>query len=437
MQKNNTSSLLVMNSIILLLGMVLLTQFYNLLFHHVFSASGWVHFLNQLMQLNDLNSFQYQFIVFLEKTAPISTYLFAAGLFMSALSCIMLFARFYVCILVAIGFFIAWTLCWNDSGMWPFEFSFPVIFALLAGLSMRSLSLSPQSVFLQLKCSLTKAVLSITALSLALYYVTYIAFIEPVFANQVALSSAISFFIFCLAPFYILVKQQKSSEHNEIAHIDRYLDCMIISIGAMLILQVYINYFSGVFEITNFRESILYFAKNSNATWLHHFLTLNADYGKWILPIYAVFEMCLSVTLTLLLIRGPALLLAGGLLGLLAFSELGISATWPPDPKNLTWEWELLLVTGVAFLIGIQKTVMLKEKFSLKKLILGDPFGQYQSSHLLSALLISVISGATLYLIALSARSFIGNSYHITAMYSGITFAILIFILLITNRLRT
>ncbi len=433
MQKKSTSTVLAMNLIILVLGMVLLTQFYNLLFQNIFSIAGWADFLNHLLQYNEVNSFKYEVIIFLKNTAPFSTYLFAGGIFISALACIMLLARFYVCIAVAIAFFVAWSLSWNDPGMWPFEFSFPAFFALLAGISMRSFSLAPQSVFLQLRFSTLKTFLAVIVLCALLYYVTFIAFHDPEFAHKVALTSTLTFFILCLVPFYLKKPNLEIDEHNRI---DKYLDCMIVTIGSMLVLQVYINCFSGVFEDATFRENITYFAKNSNATWISQFLLLSAKYSHWILPLYAVFEIFLSISLTLLLVRGPVLLLAAGLLAVLAFSELGVSATWPPDPHNLTWEWELLFVTAVAIIIGVQKTLSLKENFSLKKLILGNPIGNYPSIPLFTAILISVISGIALYFIALTAHLFIGDYYQITAIYSGISLAVLIFILLITNKFR-
>ncbi len=414
MQKNNVSTVLAINWIILVLGMVLLTQFYSLFFHDVFSSTGWINFLNDSMQYNKLGSFQYDFLLFLKKTAPVSTYLFAAGLFTSALACTLLIARFYVCIIVAIVFFIAWILGWKDPGMWPFEFLFPVIFALLAGLSMRTFSLRSQSV--------VKSFPLIILLSVFLYYVTFIAFNEPHFAHKVALSSALSFFILCSASF--IISRKKHPEKDEKNRIDKYLDIMIISIGSMLILQVYINYFSGSFEVNNFRENIAYFAKTTNATWLRGFLTLNATYSHWILPPYALFEIFLSISLTLLLIRAPVLLLAAGLLGLLTFAELGVSATWPPTPNNLIWEWELLLPTAVSIIIGIHQIIKLKENFSLKKLVVGNPIGHQHSISFITALFISVASGILLYFVALTAHAFIGNSYQITATYSGISFAV-------------
>src|SRR5579872_7325627 len=429
MQKNH-SSVLAMNFIILILGMVLLTQFYTLLFQNNFSTIGWKNFLDHLLQYNEAGSLKYKLIIFLKQTAPFSTCLFAAGLFVSALGCITLLARSYICIAVAIGFFIAWSFTWNDPGMWPFEFAFPAIFALLAGLSTRHLSLTPHAVFSQSGFSITKKLLSIILLSILLYAVTFLAFDKPDFANKVALSSAFSFFIICLASSY---RKKSILEKDKQGRIEKYLDYMIIIIGSMFLLQVYINYFSGVFELTNFRESITYFAKNTNATFLKKILLLSADYSQWILPPYILFEIFLSLSLTLLFVRGPILLISAGLLGFLTFAELGISATWPPTPNNLTWEWELLFVTLAAIIIGVQKTLSLKENFSLKKLLFGAPLDHYP---LITALLISAMSGIILYFIGWTAQGFIGDSYRITAIFSGVTFAILIFILLITNRFR-
>ncbi len=433
MQNKNTSSLFAINLIIILLGMVLLTQFYSLLFRNAFSSVGWIDFLNELLQYNENNFLNNKLILFLKSTAPWSTCLFAAGLLISSLACLTLLARSYTCIIVAIGFFIAWSLNWNDPGLWPFEFLFPAVFALLIGFSLRTYSWLPQSVFLQLGYSVMKTLLAILILTAALYYVTFIAYRDPVFANLVAISSATSFFIINSVHYYL--QRKPNQERDDKGRIDTYLDIMIIIIGSMLVLQICINYFSGVFVLTNFRENITYFADNTNAIWLNKFLLLSVDYSQWLLPLYAIFEIFLSICLCLLLVRGPMLLLAAVLFGVLAFSELGVSATWPPEPNNLTWEWELLFVTVVAFIIGVQKSLRLIEKFSLKKLILGPPFGNNFS--FVGALIISIISGMLLYCVALTAHFFIGDSYRITAGYSGMFFAILVFILLISNKLRS
>jgi hypothetical protein len=435
MPNNNISSLHAMNLIILVLGMVLLTQFYSLLFHNVFSSAGWINFLNQMIHYNENTFLRYKFIIFLKTTAPFSTYLFAGGVFISSLACIMLLARFYVCIFVAIGFFVAWSLNWNDAGMWPFEFLFPAIFALLAGLSMRTYSLLPQSVFLEFHYSVIKTLLIIVVLSIALYYVTFIAFKESVIVNQIAFFSSINFFIINLALYYL--QKKPTQENDSKGHIDTYLNIMIVIIGSMLVLQVCINYFSGVFELNNFRDNISYFANNTNAIWLREFLSLSVEYSQWVLPIYIVFEICLSICLSLLLVRSIGLVLAAVLFSVLAFSELGVSATWPPDPQNLTWEWELLFVAAVAFIIGINKIMQLKENFSFKKLILGDALGGNRSISFLASLVISLISGALLYCVALTAHFFIGDSYRITACYSGLIFSFLVFVLLISNKFRS
>ncbi|HSW93210.1 MAG TPA: hypothetical protein VLJ15_02515 [Gammaproteobacteria bacterium] len=437
MIRNNRSAILAMNCIIFTLGMVLLTQFYYFLFQPVFSTTGWINYLDHLARINQSDFFQTAFILFLKKSAPWSNILFAVGLLFSALACLTLLARTWVCLVVSAGFFMAWILNWNDPGLWPFEFSFPALFALLAAYGMRTFSLGSQSLFFQFRLGYVKALTGMVLLSAALYYFTFIAFSEPVIARQVALFSSLTLFVCCLLPFLLAGKQKNPPlEIDEKGHLDHILDWMIVIIGAMLVMQIYMNIFSGTFDPGTFRESILYYSKSTHATWLSQPLLFSAEHSKWILPLYAVFEMALSIGLTLLILRGPVLIMAGLLFFILACSEIGGSATWPPDPANLTWEWELLFVTCVSFIIGIEKTLMIQKNHSLKKILLGDPIFYHYSISFIGMLCISILSGLTLYFMALTARYFIGNAFHLTASYTGVTFTLFIFILLLLDKAR-
>jgi len=96
MKKNGISTVIAMNSIMMVLGMVLLTQFYAFLFKGVFTTAGWLKYFQGLGQYIPAHSFRHLLIVFFKQTAPFSTYVFAAGLFMSAWACLALFTRFYL-----------------------------------------------------------------------------------------------------------------------------------------------------------------------------------------------------------------------------------------------------------------------------------------------------------------------------------------------------
>ncbi len=439
----NISGPLAMNFVIFVLGMVLLTQYFNLLFHNYFTPSGWEMFLGDIMKLNQPGTIQAQIITFLKESAPFSTYLFAGGMLFCGIACIMLFARFYICMIVSMSFFIVWSLFWNDPGMWFFEFVFPIIFALLAGLSMRGYSSSPQSIFQQTRCSLITTTILLLLFSAILYYVTYIAFRDPIIAHRTAIFSAVLFFVVSFVTYYLMRGKPEKQMLEEDPHdrINKYFDFIIVIVGAMLLLQVYTNYFTKVFELDVFRQNLTYFSQNSNAFWMHPILKFTADNSTWILPVYEVFEICLSVCLILLIARGPMILVASGLLAFLAFSELGVSAVWPPDTVTLTWQWELLLVTAVAFVIALQKLYRLGQSYKMgtltfKNIILGEPVA-YRPIPIFVAILVSLIGGVMLYLIGIAAHSYIGEDvYKITSIYSGVTFAVLLFILLITKNIR-
>lgn len=437
MKKIVLSPVFALNLIILLFGALLITQFYTLLFQHTLTTQGWIDFLDNLTPYLDKNSLRSYFVNFLKQTAPISTMIFAVGLFSSAVACMLLCVRSLTCFIVGIAFYIVWTMGWTDPAVWTFEYLFSAVFALLAALGTYSFSKAPQSVFSQYQCSTFFTLLCITFLSLVLYYVTSISFELIDFARKIALCSAITFFVFCLFAFYLTREDREnlSDEGKKTQRTYFCLDLMIVFIGAMLVMQVYANYFSDLFALNNFRASILYYAASSNASWIHPFLNWFASHTDVLLPLYMVFEIFLAVSLSLLFFRGPVLLMATALFIILAFSELGVSATWPPIAHILSWEWELLLVAGVSGIIGIQKTLLVLRESSLKDVLLGPAICNRPFIPLLWIVVISLLSGIILYFIGMLTHVF-GINYQMTARYAGISFAVLIFILLSTNKYR-
>ncbi len=428
MNKKGFSPVIAVNSIIMLMGMVLLSQFYSFLFRNVFTPTGWVTYLDYLGQYIPYHSWRQALLGFLKNTSSWSPMVLALGLFFSAIACIALYARFYMGLFLCLCFFMAWALCWDFPGIWPFELLFPAIFALFAGLGCRKLSSKSQSLFSQLGFSIGQSLFAIIGLSLVLYYVTLNAFDIVYLRKNIAIFSALSFFILSLG-LYHLNKEKPETDRHGLA--DRSLDFMTLIIGAMLLMQVFENHFTGLFKMEGFRSSLVYYSMASNVTWIHFFLKLSADYSQWILPFYIVFECFLAIGLCLVLFRGPILLIASGLLGALAFAELGVSATFPPTPYNLTWEWELVLVAAAAFIIGAERSTALFSNFSLRQLILGPPFGNYSAMSYFLVIAATVVSGILLYWIGL-----LTHATTKTSIYSGVSFGLLVFILLMTNRFR-
>lgn len=436
MKRNGVSSTLAMNCILVVLGMMLLTQFYTLLMKGYFTNSGWINFIEQFGHSIQAHSLRYHLIVMLTSTTPVSNFIVAAGLLLGAVAFFSLYARFYVSLLVSAGFFIAWILNWTYIGDWLYELLFPAIFALFAALGSRRLSFHPSPFFNQLGFSTRLTFFIVLILSVLLYYVTSISFVPGAQAQLIGIYSGVSFLIINMAIFLFSKSGQKQSlEADKSGLILRYLDFMILAIAAMLLTQVYFNHFTNLFDLDEFKDSLYYYSTHTNARWLSFPLKLAADYSVWILPVYIVFESALSIVLCLLIMRGPALLIAAGLFGVLSFSELGVSSTWPPTSSVLTWQWELLLATLVSFIIGVQKTIALKDNFTLKNIILGEPVGNYSYISLFYAVIAAIVLGFIVYLISIAT---VGSSADVLpiAQYSGISFAILMFILFITNKFR-
>lgn len=438
--KNNFIDGLIIDGVIFLMGMVLLTQFYTLLFQGVFAPEGWADRLANIAHYLHDGSWQ-QLIVSL--LAHVNGLLFGLLLLCAAIACVLLIARGIASMSVGVGFFLAWALLWSYPGMWTFEFFFPAFFALTAGFAKLSYPTFTPSIFYKLGLSKKISFIFILLITIFLWYVTSIAFYDPSFAAKVAYCSAASLFVLLLLQIGIVddwiarkeIQDQPSYTVNLRSRVARWpwIDIMIICIGTMMVMQVYSNYFSGLFELNNYKALIEYYAVASADHWLHPFLRWSAEYSYVLLPLQMIFETAVAILLTLLILRGPVLLLTTGLFGILAFAELGVSASWPPDATDLTWEWELLLVTGVGALISTGKIIELQKAKSFKNRVLGNKI--YSSVPLWSQFMIAVLGGLTLYAIGMATQVF-GEAYHIISISSGMTLFILLILLALLDRYR-
>jgi hypothetical protein len=420
----------VIDVISMLLGLVVLTHFFSLLVFGFFTPAGFsAHLMDNARYIDGWSAGKY-LLPLLIKVRYVLAPLLGAAMMMTAACLILLIGRSVAAIGVGLGYFIAWHLLWDYPGMWTFEFLFPALFGLCVGLASLNKPFITSSIYQKLGLSKTVSVIIILLSVALLYYITSIAFLHHL-TWVIAVSSASAFFLLSL--FSLVLDKKIVPNNNDVlksvtptksplryALADLpWLEIMIIIIGAMMIMQDYSNYYSGLFTVEGHSSLAKYYASASGSHWLRPFLAWSGRHSYLLMPLQIVFEVTVAILLVLVIFSGPVLLLSAGLFGLLAFAELGVSAQWPPVRANLTWEWELMLVTGVSIAIGWQKFNELFHATSLKQAFLGKKiFGKISPASRWS---IPLVGALALYCVGMVTHVF-GDQYRVISLSSAITF---------------
>lgn len=422
---------ILVDGIILMLGIVVLSQFFVLLFRGCFSIQGFITLIKSMSGYWAPGSWPQilfnHFIAF----ASIYSKCFALSLAASAVCLITFTGRGVVALLTGFGFLLSWVLLWPYPGMWTFEFLFPALFGITAGLATYRSPLISPSIYALLNFSKWIGVLIISGLSALIWYFTAIATHTAFFSSRPAIYLAITFFIIS---FSHLFSKHSSSRYQPITkHASVYLDIMIIIIGAMLVMQVYADYFSNLYQLKGYTDLVQYYSTVSGAVWLRPMLVWSVHHSNWLMPLQEIFEIVAAVLLTTLIWRGPILIASGLLFGFFGLIELGISANWPPDLNNLTWEWELLLAAGVSLWIGFGKLQESLAATNVKERVFGHAF--WNNTPFLIRAIIAFFAGVVLYYAGIATEIF-GSAYRVTSLYSGITFFLLLVVSAMMENLR-
>ena len=181
------------DAIIVLLGAVVLTQFYVMLFEGLFTAHLFSEKLAGIMKFS--GSLTNQFISLLSANSAIVAPLFGIVMLSAAVLLILLIGRSIIANITGIGFLLGWILLWNYPGMWTFELLFPALFGIFVGLSKVGHPFYGLSLYHQLSLSKISRVFVILLLSCFLGYVTFYAGIHSISPYKPAISAALTFMI--------------------------------------------------------------------------------------------------------------------------------------------------------------------------------------------------------------------------------------------------
>ncbi|WP_444883923.1 hypothetical protein [Microbulbifer sp. PSTR4-B] len=137
--------------------------------------------------------------------------------------------------------------------------------------------------------------------------------------------------------------------------VGRWINLFTITIGVMLIFQVYEDSLLNWFTVEGYRGLVnSYVEYGSTPLWFRNALAWVAEHANIFMPIQRVFEVSAAICMVILVFRFPIVLLTTGLFAILSFTEFGVTNVWPPTPgKPPAWVFELLLTTLVSLTCGL------------------------------------------------------------------------------------
>ncbi len=438
-----------MDCMVLLLGVVFISEFYAYLFLGYFTPSGFSAHIQDIVKGNDAPLFWNALLIKMADyglvLAPLS------GVIMLILSCslLLLLARGISALLFSLYFFVVWISTWVYPGVWIFEFLFPATLGLCVAFANLPQWFSKATLKERVlghkffgDLALHWIFLLILIVAVVIWYVTVISHNPTLELNhQVALLSAVSVgvLILCLAGIdsYRNSAPRLSDFSHPIflrLHLVPWFDVMALIIGAMLVIQIYADFAVLWFTVQGYTELTYSYAVSSGAPgWYKAFLFWSSEHARFLMPIQMVFEISMAVLLSLLLLRGPVLLATGLFLMMLTFSEFGVSARWPAVPDDFTWTWELLFATVTCFIAGLHQLPNFLRASTWREAVFGRSF--FGTLSLRWQWVVAVI-GASFLWFAGTATHVFGSQYPMISLKAGLSYFVLLFILIFLERFR-
>ena len=415
--------------VLIVLGAMMLNEFYQHLVLGHFMPTAMAAKLQTIAHSSKMPTWWRPALIWAIKNSTLFVSIVAPLLIFVAISALTLLGRVFVALIAALFFWCYWITLWAVPGIWIFEFLFPALFATFVfGMTISNNRwlendrnrFIGEKLFGQTSHWLRIGIIVIA--SAFLWYCIFLAGNAAEFNTWVAWQSAGLFCaIMCLSAW--LDKYRKPIKFTAISSQNQvWVNLMIISIGAMLCIQVFADQRVGWFTIRGYQSlAHSYATTTSSPLWFRHFLEWVGQHANVAMPIQAALEPLVAVLLSALIFRGIALLMATGLCLVLTFAEFGVYATYPGGPGTpLTNTWELLFITICAGFLTLQQLGLMWQATSWRERILGKKvFGQL---HFFWRVLIAVIGGALLFGAGIATRVF-GPEYFVISLYGGIMFA--------------
>ncbi|WP_143730667.1 hypothetical protein [Microbulbifer sp. GL-2] len=276
-------------------------------------------------------------------------------------------------LLMFVSFIVLWGFTYMGENSWFFEFLSPALYALVLAVSICSFTPNIQKPSDQASSHPTPyhqrllgSILApdISFLSWCLWVIVASSVLFAIFlmsrngGNHILLASLLSSITIAalaiLSKFLDRYRMIFQTEQSNLL-VGHWINLFTITIGVMLIFQVYEDSLLNWFTVEGYRGLVNTYVEYGNTPlWFRNVLAWVAEHANIFMPIQRVFEVSAAICMVILVFRFPIVLLTTGLFAILSFTEFGVTNVWPPAPgKPPAWVFELLLTTLVSLTCGL------------------------------------------------------------------------------------
>ncbi|WP_299589238.1 hypothetical protein [uncultured Microbulbifer sp.] len=295
-------------------------------------------------------------------------------------------------LLMFVGFIVLWGFTYMGENSWFFEFLSPAFYALVLAVSNYNLTpniqkpsdqASPHPTPYHQRLLGSIPAPDISFLSWCLWVIVVSSVLFAIFlmsrngGTHILLASLLSSITIAalaiLSKFLDRYRMALQTEQSNLL-VGRWINLFTITIGVMLIFQVYEDSLLNWFTVEGYRGLVNSYVEYGNTPlWFRNALAWVAEHANIFMPIQRIFEVSAAICMVILVFRFPIVLLTSGLFAILSFTEFGVTNVWPPTPgKPPAWVFELLLTTLVSLTCGLYYFFdMLKHK-SFRYCLLGS-----------------------------------------------------------------
>lgn len=366
----------------LLLGMVILSDFFLLLNNKFFTFAGYISRLQFLHDHNQFSLFKWFISIFNSSAHVIPWYyLFAIILLVTAVSLLSgIWVKFFN--YISFLFFLILFICHAGiNGVWLFEFVMPCGFAYLVLENQRKTKIINKG-FVSGDLAHLNMVLSIICIIILSLFVCWINIESKNFISKDSshfYPFMVGLFVFILLLLNIILskvfcKNNINKNYDKILH-QKILDKCAIFLGIMLVTQVNLDALLNWFTVSGYENLINIYQRYSSVTHSSHFFTeFMKQHSVFAVPVQASVEAFLALCLITLVFRPLSFLLSGLLFLALALIELGVPSNFPViKPIEFAWAWDLMPSVFVMFLITYYDLRRFINEKSYKLKLVGAP----------------------------------------------------------------
>lgn len=410
----------------LLIGIVLLNEFFSLFDNKFYTSTGFIHRL-LFLQTHSYYLFTQKILSLFIEGHNFLPFLVAVILLLSAIFLLLgIFLRITL-VMTTIVFLIYFISHIATIGTWVFEFVMPLGFTLLLFMT-KTKSLRFCADYSGLNTRL--ACIINLFMTFATFFVIVVSRNSPHYYFVATLTATTLLLLLSLNLYF-----SKRLGHNHFIDTlsdERLRSKATIFIGLMLSSQVHMDRLINWFTVSGYKNLINIYQQYSTLLPSLNFLLQGIkNKASIILSIQASTESFLALGLVLLVFR-PCISILSALLFLgLSFIEFGVPATFPVKfPVEYTWTWELFLSACVMSIIAIFETKKFcQSKTSLIERTLGRTvFSDFSFN---KRFLYTLFLALGVYLIVLLSHN-VSKASQIFSIESGLTafFYLLLFHLL-------